>query len=64
MNRFVQSFTRLWLGPLLIAIASAIALYMALIHDGFIDIAAGVVLSFIGLIGLNLLRSGWKTPNS
>ncbi|MCG8442504.1 MAG: hypothetical protein MI723_11905 [Caulobacterales bacterium] len=58
MKRRLQStFNRLWLGPLAIAVASAAALYLALAHEGVIDIVSGVVLTIVGLIGLSLLRS-------
>ncbi|MEM1435398.1 MAG: hypothetical protein AAGG11_15170 [Pseudomonadota bacterium] len=45
-----------WAGPIALAMISALALYIALIYDGWADVLCGLVLLAVGAYGLMLLR--------
>lgn len=46
------------MGPLILAVVSGAALYLALVYDGLVDIVCGLMLAGVGLYGVKLTTRG------
>ena len=54
MTKPSARFARVWLGPFVLGTVSALALCVALLRDGVLDVVCGLSLLAVGLFGIVL----------
>lgn len=52
MSTLTTRFARVWLGPVILGTVSGVALYAALVRDGFVDTVCGLLLCGVGMFGM------------